>query len=586
MASVNEALLDEAIAHQIDLARYSNAVVQRIIGVLNRSDKRLLAELTNALDRLPATSFTVERLEAMLGSVRALNSQAYAQVGKELRQELQDFVAYEASFQSKMLESVLPVQVSVAAITAQQVYTAAMARPFQGALLNGFLADLEADKAKRIRMTVAQGYVEGRTTDQIVRDLRGTQARGFNDGIIEITRRNAESVTRTALSHMAGVTRDRFYEANEDILKAESWTSTLDGRTTPDCRVRDGKQYTAGAHKPIGHKLPWRSGPGRLHWCCRSVSVPVVKSFAELGLDAADFTPSTRASMDGQVPANLSYGEWLKKQTPAKQGEILGPDRAALFRTGKLPIDKFQDDKGKTLTLAELKAKEPTAYHKAGLDLAYRPPRSMPQDEIARFLESPPAQEQLLTKLYETSGAGSYLTNRNRVEQVKEEQRYTSTLQSLSAVRYYTGGGYKPINQRMRESGGTLEDRQFMALTVHSFPGIGEFKGEIWRAPTQRAARSDEWWGDAVVGEHLKVGHQLQSFSKSVNVAATWADEGDVLFRVKSNKMGVHIEPLSLHPNEKEVLVPPGLKYRVVDKSVMTVKGKEFRVIDLEIESD
>ncbi len=582
MPSVNEALLDEAISHQIDLARYTNGVVERMVGVLNRTDKRLMAELEKALARLPATSFTVERLEAMLGSVRALNAQAYAQLGQELQRELQDFVQYEAAYQGKLLETALPVQVSVSSITAEQVYTAALARPFQGALLKGWLDDMEADKAKRIRRAVAQGYVEGKTTAKIVQEMRGTRAKGFSDGIIEITRRNAESVTRTALSHMAGVTRDRFYEANSDILKAVGWVATLDGRTTPECRVRDGKQYTPVDHKPIGHKLQWGGGPGRLHWCCRSASFPIVKSLTEMGLNGDEFTPTTRASMDGQVPAQITYSGWLKKQHPRKQAEILGKDRAALFRTGKLPIEKFQDDKGKTLTLKELHAIEPAAYHKAGLDLPYRPPRAELQDEIAIFLASKKAQQQLLLELY--GGPATFESNLRFVEGVKGSQGYTATGESLAAVRYYTGSGYRPINQRMRGGVGTLQDRQFMSLTVSSLPGVGEFRGTVWRAPTQRLSRGDEWWSSAKAGELLDLGNQLQSFSSSGDMAANWSGSSSMLFRVKSNKIGAYIDPLSQHPGEDEVLLPPGLKYRVAAKTTEMIHGRAFRVIDLEIE--
>lgn len=62
MPTVNAALQDEAIDHAVDLQRYSVDVVRRMIAVLNRSDARLVAQLSEALLRLEATSFTVERL--------------------------------------------------------------------------------------------------------------------------------------------------------------------------------------------------------------------------------------------------------------------------------------------------------------------------------------------------------------------------------------------------------------------------------------------------------------------------------------------------------------------------------------------
>jgi hypothetical protein len=44
------------------------------------------------------------------------------------------------------------------------------------------------------------------------------------------------------------------------------------------------------------------------------------------------------------------------------QDDILGPSRAALFRTGKLKVESFVDNSGKTLTLEQLKGKNEAAF--------------------------------------------------------------------------------------------------------------------------------------------------------------------------------------------------------------------------------
>lgn len=369
MESVNSLLMEEAIRHQVDLARHSNAVVRRMMAILNRSDARIFAELSAALAEITASNFKADRLEALLGSARALNAQAYAQVGVELRQELRDFVAYETSYQQQALESVLPVQVHVAAVSAEQVYAAALARPFQGVLLNGALADLEAGKAKKIRQAVAQGFVEGRTTDQIIRELRGTRARGYADGILEISRRDAEAVTRTALGHMAGFVQDRSADANVDLIKAVVWSATLDLRTSEVCRVRDRKLYEPVTHAPIKHNFPWRGGPGRAHWRCRSHQTLVLKSYKELGIPIPEIEMrgGGRASMDGQVPKDLSYADWLRKQSSGRQDAVLGETRAKLMRDGKLPLERMYSQKGRYLTLEQLRENDAAAFKRAGL---------------------------------------------------------------------------------------------------------------------------------------------------------------------------------------------------------------------------
>lgn len=369
MDSVNDLLFSEHIRHQVALAGYNNNVVARIIALLNRSDVRLYAELQAALERLPPSSFTVERLESLLGSVRATNSAAYEQMGRELTDELRSFAQYEAAYQAQALQSVLPVSVHVASVSTEVAYAAAMARPFQGVLLREVLKDLEEARAKKVRQVVSQGFVEGKTTDQIIRELRGTKAKGYADGLMEGPRRDIEAVARTALGHMTGTVQDKTAEANVDLIKAVRWSSTLDLRTSPICRPRDGKLYEPVSHKPVGHLLSWLSGPGRAHWRCRSAQVFVLKSYAELGINAPEVVVNgrTRASMDGQLPADTTYAEWLAKQSANRQDEVLGPTRGKLLREGNLPIERMYSQKGDFLTLDQLRERDAGAFKRAGL---------------------------------------------------------------------------------------------------------------------------------------------------------------------------------------------------------------------------
>lgn len=371
MATVNEALRDAAIGHSVDFQHYSNGVIRRVISTLNKADADLFAQLTDALSRLPADSFTVQRLERLLKSVRELNATVYQQVETALTGELKDFADYEAGYQLKLFESTIPAQVQaavgVASVNAQQTYTAAMSRPFQGRLLSEWSNSIETSRMVRIRDAIRIGYMEGQTTDQIIRRLRGTRAKGYSDGIIDIDRRHAAAVTQTALSHMADFTRERMYGENRGLIKALGWVSTLDSKTTPECRIRDGKEYEPETHRPIGHSIPWLSGPGKLHWNCRSTSVPITFSWRELGIDIDEMEPSTRASMDGQVAGDTDYGEWLGKQSAARQDQILGPKRGKLLREGGLTMDKFYNDRGIWLDLDELRRRDAIAFDRAGL---------------------------------------------------------------------------------------------------------------------------------------------------------------------------------------------------------------------------
>jgi hypothetical protein len=172
-----------------------------------------------------------------------------------------------------MLRFAIPAAVQLRApltsVAWERVYAAAMSRPFQGRLLREWASALEAGRLALIREAVRSGYVVGETTATIISKIRGTKALRYEDGLLARPRRDLAAVVQTALSHTAQTARAASYDANADLIKAVQWVSTLDNRTSPQCRVRDGLQYTSTVpHKPVGHSVPWGDGPGRLHFNC------------------------------------------------------------------------------------------------------------------------------------------------------------------------------------------------------------------------------------------------------------------------------------------------------------------------------
>lgn len=343
MATANERLLDASTLHAVRLERLKNGIVRRMIAQLNRVDGDLVLELQKQLERMPASAGSVERIDQMLQSVIELNAEAFAAIRGALDGELKELAAYEVGFQQDLFNKLLPVQVSFNTVNPVQVYAAAMARPFQGVLLKEALSNVEADKAIKIRNAVRMGFIEGQTTQEIVRRIKGTRALNYADGLLDISRRNATAVVRTAVAHTADYARRSVYDVNDDIIKGIEWVSTLDSRTSAICIERSGKVY------PVD-KVP--AVPA--HWNCRSTTIPVLKSWRELGLDMDELPESTRASMDGQVPESTTYSEWLRKQPKAIQEEVLGVERAKLFRDYNVEITRFIDD-GRYLTIEQLK---------------------------------------------------------------------------------------------------------------------------------------------------------------------------------------------------------------------------------------
>ena len=148
--------------------------------------------------------------------------------------------------------------------------------------------------------------------------------------------------------------REQTYAENEDLIKGVQWVSTLDDKTSPVCRGRDGIVYESDR----GPRPP-------AHPNCRSTTTPVLKSWKELGINLKEAPAGTRASLNGQVPATETYNSWLKKQPVEFQDDVLGPARGKLYRKGGVSMDKFTDASGDQYTLKQLRRREAAAFKKA-----------------------------------------------------------------------------------------------------------------------------------------------------------------------------------------------------------------------------
>lgn len=371
MKSINDMIMDELIAHSLFSGRYSTYVARRMIKALDAFDAELTATLIVALDgtRLDSNSFTARRLESLLHSVREINKSAVESAFSVLSGEMMEHVRYEIGFYPSLFGSLLPDVIlrkyPLTGITEEMLYSSVMSRPFQGKLLSEWAEGLEADRMVRINNAVRNGYLHGDSAVEIGRKIRGQANQGYKDGALQMSRANATSIAKTAINHLQATAREQFTKANKDIFDCKRWISTLDNKTSNDCIIRDGLKYTLN-DKPIDHKIPYLQGPGKIHFNCRSMETLVVKSWRELGIDADEMSEGTRASMDGQVPENVTFLEWIQRQPAWRQKQVFGETRYRLMKEGGMHPSAFYTDKGEFISLEKLKEIDEQAFRDAG----------------------------------------------------------------------------------------------------------------------------------------------------------------------------------------------------------------------------
>lgn len=350
------------IRNAVLLERYKQQLVDEFAPFLRSIDKHIRDTLTGQ----ELTDFNRSRLDGFLKELSALLGESYTSFTQQLELDLTDLAVQQAGVEAAILNASIPVGVKLTATVPalQTLKTAAFKNPLSihgiggDALLDSFIKDWTVKDIGRVESAIRQGWFEGQTTAQIVKNIRGTKALNYKDGILEINRRNATAVVHTAVQHVATQARNQTMIANSDIVQQVEWVSVLDRRTSATCKSMSGKRF------------PVDKGPRPpAHWACRSSVIPVTKWSSMFSEGATQ--SSVGATGGKQVDADLTYYQWLKTQPARFQDIAIGPVRGKLLRDGGIDAQKFADlqlDRNfKPITLDEMRKLEPEMFKRAGL---------------------------------------------------------------------------------------------------------------------------------------------------------------------------------------------------------------------------
>lgn len=348
----------------IDLNRYSNGVAKQIVVSYNDIIIDSVNQL-RAIDELSAPA-KAARLRAILAQLKESLATWTGGSIQGLTDELQGLALLQSDFVTDQLRRVLPagsrsmvntVEISpqfarsvvmtdptqlnvvtlsddlTAAVTgAPQTYALTAAKGAAVTLPNGQIVEkafrgIAEAQAEMFSKVVRNGLLTGEATPSIARRLIGTLQLQQKGSVKQMAQKGGQVTTaanhqvmtlvRTSINQVANAASQQVYQANQDITEKYRYVATLDAKTSLICASLDGKEY------------PYGKGPlPPQHFNCRSTTVPVI-DYKELGL-----TPppeGKRASMDGLVDANTSYGKWLKDRGAAVQADVLGKDKVPYF---------------------------------------------------------------------------------------------------------------------------------------------------------------------------------------------------------------------------------------------------------------
>ncbi len=361
MPAISEELKNIEIRNQVLLEGLKEGEHRKFAKFL----RDLSIKITKRLRSERQTVRSKRRLQILLNDLEKIQETVYKEYSELLSSDLEKITIDQSEFEAQALNKVVrnfnsiipaPTQLLVSARVVPMSVRGLTSEP----LLKPFIKNWTTKSIDRVNTIVQQGFAQGRTIQEISLSIRGTKKQKFKNGELAKINRDNQAIVRTAVQHVASVGRTETMLQNSDLVKGYQWVSTLDSRTSAECRGLDGREFKIG------------QGPlPPIHVNCRSTTVAVLDERFDF-LDENAKRPAVGEKKIGQVAADKTYYDWLKTQSAVFQDSIIGTTRGKLLRNGGMTGNEFArlslDKNFRPLTLDEMKAKRPEVFKQANVD--------------------------------------------------------------------------------------------------------------------------------------------------------------------------------------------------------------------------
>lgn len=341
-------LTDAIIRNALELQRLSATEEARAEAIL----RELESELRQLLNSRTLSQSSKREIEALIKQARNAISGKYVNIAGIL-----DVEAVAQLVADRTVEAMQGLFPSAAAPTIETIRSLSRDILIDGAPSSSWWARQALDTTDKFARNVRKGVLNGRTNEQIVRDVVAD---------MDVSRRNARALVHSSIMTSANRARLETFRKNARFASGVRWLATLDSSVCLRCAALDGQAWDFdgepidrkddGLRRFLGKPLEFQSPP--LHWNCRCVLsvVPGRSALDEVFPGLADKIEANRDRATAQGPQKVTMSEWLGRN-PAAAEEILGKRRVELFAAGKLTLTDLVTKGGREKTLEQLNAR-------------------------------------------------------------------------------------------------------------------------------------------------------------------------------------------------------------------------------------
>lgn len=327
-SSIETELAAKILNNSINLYRLTAGERKKVIEILRKMQKELVGNLaSNDIN-------TRKQAQAYLKESEKIITDYYVGLHIGLDETLTELAQHTAEVTNAAMTG---VGMSTVMPTEQQLKSIVSDVLIQGSPSKDWWDKQAEDTVFKFSAQVRQGLAQGESTNEIVNRIKD---------IVGVSESNAAALVHTSVQTVSNDARIATFKANDDSIAGVRQLSTFDSHTSEICIAYSGAEYDLSGNPINGTTLPMGSIPR--HFNCRSVWVPIVKSSE--GLSAG-----TRFSEKGFISNKTTMDEYLKLYTKEEQDKMLGKGKADLWRSGKITLSDLVNQRGRPLTLAQLK---------------------------------------------------------------------------------------------------------------------------------------------------------------------------------------------------------------------------------------
>jgi SPP1 gp7 family putative phage head morphogenesis protein len=326
--SIDARIAEKILDNSINLYRLTAGERKKVIVILRKMQKDLIGNLASSdLAKKKQAEFYIKESEKIIADY-------YVGLHTGLDETLSGLSSHIAEKTNDAmtgvgLSTVMPAESHLKSIVSDML--------IQGSPSKDWWDKQSSDTAFKFSAQVRQGIAQGETTNEIVWRIKD---------LISVSESNAAALVHTSVQTVANDARMMVFKENKKSLNGVQQLSTLDSHTSLVCVAYSGASYDLDGNPINGTTLPMGSIPR--HFNCRSVWVPLVKG-------AEGIEGGQRFSDVGFIDSGTTFDKYLKMKTPGQQDDLLGKGRADLWRNGKITLSDLVNQRGRPLTIDELK---------------------------------------------------------------------------------------------------------------------------------------------------------------------------------------------------------------------------------------